>query len=162
MMSDVPKQGAAVMTAETTVAHVDTFISRMGKVRLAEDRLTSALEGMAIEGGSLTPTNGDGTGPSRVATDRSKKRRCPNSSGRRFSQAAREAAVAARKAKALLQMDPAAPRVFIVRYGAPTTPFTWEIRRFGGVVLVKGDSGYTSLEMAWAAGEAMLAEASPA
>lgn len=162
MMSDVHGHRTAAPTPELTDADMHVFVSRMSDVRLAEGRLMSALESMMTEDGLLTPTAGYPVSPSRKATRRPKRCRYRHPSGRQFSQAAREGAVAARKAKALIQENLATPRVFIVRHDCPSTPFTWEIRRFGGVILVKGDLGFPSLSMAWAAGEAMLAEASPA
>lgn len=76
-------------------------------------------------------------------------------SGGRFTEAARIAAAAARKAK---QEKPDAfghPELFIVSAGAHT--FAWELRRFGGMVLKRGAEALVSQTLARADGEAALA-----
>jgi hypothetical protein len=157
MLKDLKAQGVVASTHEMVDADVGEFISRMRVVRLAEDRLTSALESMTVESGLLAPGARSRTASAHVATREPKKHRCRSPTGRRPCKAALEAALAARKAKALIREDVAKPKVFVVRYGTPSKSFTWEIRRFGGVVLGRGILGFNSISVALAAGEAMLA-----
>lgn len=74
---------------------------------------------------------------------------------RRPSEAALEAA---RAAKAVKRAEPDTfghPELFIVSAGAQT--FTWELRRFGGVVLQRGAEAFPDASSARADGEAALA-----
>ena len=83
-------------------------------------------------------------------------------SRRYFTQAARDAVVAARRAKAMIPQDSTAPQVFIVRLASFPMPFGWEIRRFGGLVLSRSDMGFPSMASARSAGEGTLAVMVPA
>lgn len=73
----------------------------------------------------------------------------------RFTEAARIAAAAARKAKREMPDTFGLPEVFIVSTGPHT--FTWELRRFGGVVLQRGPEAFPDQAAARTDGEAALA-----
>lgn len=75
--------------------------------------------------------------------------------GRVFTEAARMAALAARQAKREQPDRFGLPELFIVSAGAHA--FTWELRRFGGVVLQRGSETFASLMLARTDGEAALA-----
>ncbi|WP_237477098.1 hypothetical protein [Lichenibacterium dinghuense] len=75
---------------------------------------------------------------------------------RYFTEAARIAAQAARAAKAASAPDTfGLPELFIISAGAQT--YTWELRRFGGLVLQRGAEPFPSQALARADGEAALA-----
>ena len=74
---------------------------------------------------------------------------------RYFTEAARIAAAAARKAKQEAPDAFGLPELFVVKAGAHA--FTWELRRFGGVVLQRGPEAFDSAAQAQADGEAALA-----
>ncbi len=73
-----------------------------------------------------------------------------------FTQAAREAASAVRRANALNRTHIAAPEIFVVRRTSFPDPFAWEIRRFGAMVLDRSDTGFSSIALARAAGRTAL------
>lgn len=77
---------------------------------------------------------------------------------RHFSAAAREAALLARAAKRALPDRFGEPDVFIVR-NEPDRAFTWELRRFGGIVLQRGEASFPTAALAKAAGAAALRDA---
>ena len=79
----------------------------------------------------------------------------PSKPGHPFTDAAREAATAARKAKAALPDTFGLPEMFVVKAGDQS--FTWELRRFGGVLLERGASAFASQALARVDGEAALA-----
>lgn len=85
-----------------------------------------------------------------------------DSSRRHFTQAARDASVAAKRAKSTMMQDIAAPRVFITRLTSFPMPFGWEIRRFGGLILGRSEMGYPTVALARSAGEKTLAALVPA
>ena len=71
-----------------------------------------------------------------------------------FSPRARAAAIASRRSREMVKAAAKGQReVFAVRFG---TGFTWEVRKFGGVVLASGAERYTSNEEAIAAGQLAL------
>ncbi len=61
---------------------------------------------------------------------------------RYFTEAAREAARSARAAKREEPDDFGTPEVFVVKAGDRT--FTWEIRRFGGLLIQRGAEFFAS------------------
>lgn len=71
-----------------------------------------------------------------------------------FTEAARKAAIIARKAKAEIPRHFGLPELFVVRVGGRT--FTWELRQFGGVLLERGIEAFASQALARADGEAVL------
>ena len=71
-----------------------------------------------------------------------------------FTDAAREAAIAARRAKAAEPDTFGMPELFIVKAG--DHGFTWELRRFGGVMLQRGAEAFASQALARVDGEAAL------
>ena len=74
---------------------------------------------------------------------------------RAFTEAARAAALASRRAKAALPKDPDRQfAVFAVRHEDAAGLFAWELRRYGGVVLARGTEAFPD---AVAAGRAALA-----
>ena len=74
--------------------------------------------------------------------------------GRRFTEAAREAAAAAREAKRERPDRFGEPELFIVR--AEGFGFGWELRRFGGVVLQRSAEVFAVAASAREAGEMAL------
>ena len=79
----------------------------------------------------------------------------PPKSGRRFTEAARLAAAEARRAKREGPDTFGVPELFILRDG--NHGFTWELRRFGGLVLQHGSETFPDAAAARADGEAALA-----
>lgn len=77
----------------------------------------------------------------------------PRKTRRHSTEAARAASIAVRKAKAAGTVG--LPELFIVKAEDPT--FTWELRRFGGVVLQRGAESFATVALARSAGEAALA-----
>lgn len=76
--------------------------------------------------------------------------------------AALEAALAARRAKALLPKDPNRHlTVVAVRPSGDVAAFAWEIRRFGAVVLANSAPVFACETCAVAAGSAVLADWPP-
>lgn len=74
---------------------------------------------------------------------------------RTFSEAARAAALAIRRAKAALPKVPDRQfAVFAVRHEDAAGLFAWEIRRYGGVVLARGTEAFPDAAAAAAAGRA--------
>ena len=74
---------------------------------------------------------------------------------RHFTEAARKAAAAARAAKRETADTFGFPEMFIVKAGERT--FTWELRRFGGVLLERGIEAFVSEALARVDGEAVMA-----
>ena len=74
------------------------------------------------------------------------------SNARHFTDAARAAAVAARRVKAAEFQSFGAPELFVVRASSDDMAFTWELRRFGGVVIQKGADTHPTIALAKAAG----------
>ncbi len=83
---------------------------------------------------------------------------------RHFTEVARMAALAARRAKRAEPDTFGLPELFIVKAGDHS--FTWELRRSGGVVLQRGAEAFPSQALARANGEialaALRADAGPA
>ena len=76
---------------------------------------------------------------------------------RRFTQAARDAALAKRRELAALPKDPAGSlQVFVVRGADQSNAFCWEIRRFGAITVARSASGFADRQMARDAGEDTL------
>ena len=73
---------------------------------------------------------------------------------RSFTEAARAAAMAARAAKRAAPDLFGEPELFITRSGKKG--FTWELRRFGGVLLTRGEISYANQPAAEAAGREAL------
>ena len=67
---------------------------------------------------------------------------------RHFTDAAREAALAARRAKREEPDTFGLPELFVVKAGDQS--YTWELRRFGGVLLERGIGAFDSLGLALA------------
>ena len=78
------------------------------------------------------------------------------SSRRQFTDAARQAAVEARRLKRDLKIDPNRPEIFVVRGVQDARLFTWEIRRYGGVLLQDSDARFTTVLGAESAGQQAL------
>ena len=76
---------------------------------------------------------------------------------RHFTEAARAAAVAARRTKAAELQSFGAPELFVVRASSGDMAFTWELRRFGGIVIQKGADSHPTMALAKAAGLHALA-----
>lgn len=74
--------------------------------------------------------------------------------GGRFTEAARIAAAAARRAKREGPDTFGLPELFVVKMGEHG--FSWELRRFGGVLLQRGPEAYPSMDAARADGEIAL------
>ena len=74
---------------------------------------------------------------------------------RRFTEAARAAAAAALAAKRAGPDRFGEPDLFVVRADGGIE-FTWELRRFGGMVLQRGDRQFPDAEAAKVAGEEAL------
>ena len=78
-------------------------------------------------------------------------------SRRRFTQAARDAALAKRRELAALPKDPAGSlQVFVVRGAGQSNAFCWEIRRFGAIVVERSVGGFADGQTARDAGEDTL------
>ena len=73
---------------------------------------------------------------------------------RHFTEAARIAAAAGRAAKRAAPDRFGEPEVFITKAGDKT--FAWELRRFGGVLLQRGDVEHSNRAAAEAAGAEAL------
>lgn len=72
--------------------------------------------------------------------------------GRRFTDAERAAAVEAQRRKRDEAEPPGTPEVFVVRLSGAHFPFGWEIRRFGALVLDRGQTGFATVDEARTAG----------
>ena len=79
------------------------------------------------------------------------------SNGRHFTEAARTAAIKARAAKWAESDRFGKPDLFVVRAPSGDMSFTWEIRRYGGLVILKGRDSYSTMPLAKAAGLHALA-----
>ena len=75
---------------------------------------------------------------------------------RSFTEAARAAAAAARQAKKLLPKADAYG-VFAVRVTADDRMFSWEIRKFGGLVISRGDRLFLTASKALNEGQNAIA-----
>ena len=78
-------------------------------------------------------------------------------SRRYFTSAARKAGLEARREAAVLKKDLMTPALFVVRQSDQSQLFGWEIRRFGGVLLNRSETGYDTQSQAQTAGEKTLA-----
>ncbi|MGI3901550.1 MAG: hypothetical protein ACRYGP_01345 [Janthinobacterium lividum] len=79
-------------------------------------------------------------------------------SGRRFfTDVARAAAAAARQAKSLLPKTDGF-EVFAVRAAADDKMFSWEIRKFGGLVVDRGNKLFLTAPMALEAGQSGIVD----
>ena len=76
---------------------------------------------------------------------------------RHFTDAARVAALAARRQKTENALPVDTPAVFVVRH--EDGRFGWEIRRYGAVLLRRGAETYETAVLARAAGELALSDA---
>ena len=83
------------------------------------------------------------------ATNR-RTRRC-------FIEAAEAAALAKRREDAMKPWDTMTLEVFVVRVAPASKAYTWEVRRFDGVVLCRGEMGLPSMRKAHSAGILALA-----
>ncbi|MBE7190301.1 hypothetical protein [Jatrophihabitans endophyticus] len=75
-----------------------------------------------------------------------------NPSRRYFTETARAAAAEARRRKRDEALPPGTPEVYAIRLSDRHLRFGWEIRRFGGIVLHRGETGYASPAAARSAG----------
>ena len=57
-----------------------------------------------------------------------------------LTDAARTAAVARRRELASIPWDAIAPEIFMLRLAPASKAFTWEVRRFSGVILWRADT----------------------
>lgn len=78
-----------------------------------------------------------------------------------FTEAARLAAMAKRREMALHPRDKMAVEVFVVRMAPASSAFTWELRRFGGIVLSRGEAALPSMRQAYQAGVTALSGFAP-
>ena len=77
-------------------------------------------------------------------------------SRRYFTDVARQAALEARLRKREMPVDPTRAQMFVVRGTQDARLFTWEIRRFGGVLLQNSDARFETVMAAEAAGREAL------
>ena len=80
---------------------------------------------------------------------------------RHFTEAARLAAKEARRRRREEKVDGDLPEVFVVRKGGDQRAFGWEIRRFGGVILIRSPAAFATIASAQADGTAALAQVLP-
>ena len=73
-----------------------------------------------------------------------------------FTPAARKAGLEARRENALTKKDLMTPALFVVRHRDQGQLFGWEIRRFGGVLISRSETGYANSFLARSAGEIAL------
>ena len=73
-----------------------------------------------------------------------------------FSDAARAAALEARRENAVSKESLTTPALYVVRQSPQDQLFGWEIRRFGGVILNRSKTGYPTQVLARSAGEETL------
>ena len=78
------------------------------------------------------------------------------SSKRHFTEAARAAAIVARRRKQEQALPVGAPEVFVIRRASASRGYGWEIRRFGGVVLDRSSTDYSTMQGARSAGHSVL------
>ena len=82
----------------------------------------------------------------------------PNRTSRQyFTSAARAAGLEVRREKALSKGSLITPALFVVRQSPHHQLFGWEIRRFGGIPLIRSETGYLTQLQARSAGETALA-----
>ena len=79
-----------------------------------------------------------------------------NANRRRFTDAARAAALEARRRKREQALPRGIPEVFVVRGPAVGLGYGWEIRRFGGMVLDSSSTNYSTMQGARSAGHSAL------
>ena len=77
-------------------------------------------------------------------------------SRRRFTDAARAAAVEARRRKREAAVPRETPEVYVVRLPGAHLQFGWEIRRFGALVIEKGATRHLTTRDARLAGQVVL------
>ncbi len=77
-------------------------------------------------------------------------------SRRRFTDAARAAAADARRRKREAAVPRETPEVYVVRLPGAHLQFGWEIRRFGAIVLDRGETRHSTTQGAWTAGKVVL------
>ena len=77
-------------------------------------------------------------------------------SRRHFTDAARAAALEARRRKREAAIPRGTPEVFVVRLPGASLLFGWEIRRFGAVVLDRSRADYPTMRDAYVAGREAL------
>lgn len=76
---------------------------------------------------------------------------------RHFTEAAREAALSRRREIAAMPKEPTgALALFVVRGAEHGNDYGWEIRRFGAIVVARGDHGFAGQVAARQAGEKAL------
>lgn len=75
-----------------------------------------------------------------------------------FSPEARIKAIATKQARAEEAPPPGEPAVFVVRAG---NGYGWEVRRYGAIVVGRGDAVHPTAGPARTAGEATLARPAP-
>ena len=75
---------------------------------------------------------------------------------RHFTEAARAAALAARRRKQQHKVDPNRPEVFVVRGVEDARLYEWEIRRFGGILLQASSARFETRQAAQSAGALAL------
>lgn len=75
---------------------------------------------------------------------------------RHFTEAARVAAIEARRRKREETLPREAPDVFVVRLPGAALQFGWEIRRFGAIVLDRSHAEFSTSKAAYAAGRKAL------
>ena len=80
---------------------------------------------------------------------------------RHFTDAARAAALEARRRKRDSALPAGVPEVFVVRRPNAGSGYGWEVRRFGGLVLDRSLTGYSTMQGARFAGETALSSRSP-
>lgn len=79
-------------------------------------------------------------------------------SKRHFTEAARAAAAEARRRKREAALPKDVPEVFVVRLPSQRLTYGWEIRRFGAVIIEKGQVEHPTMSEARAAGERALSD----
>ena len=77
-------------------------------------------------------------------------------SRRYFTLAARTAGLEARHENAVSKKDLMTPALFVVRQSGQGQLLGWQIRRFGGILLSRSETGYATSFLARSAGEAAL------
>ena len=84
--------------------------------------------------------------------------RLKRKTGRHLTEAAREAAAAVREAKKALPKEEREFSLFVVRSSPNRSHYTWQIRRFGGVIVQQAETIFVSISAARADGESALAK----
>ncbi len=77
-------------------------------------------------------------------------------SKRHFTEAARAAALEARRRKREQALPSGIPEVFVIRRPIGGRGYGWEIRRFGGVILDRSSTHYSTMQGARFAGHSAL------